>query len=36
MIIAGENNKINMKNAMLFIKDNHTYVNRISNILKFL
>jgi hypothetical protein len=30
------NNKINMREAMQFIKDKHTYVNRINNILKFL
>lgn len=36
MITAGENRKIDMKNAMLFVKDNHTYVNRVSNIMKFL
>ena len=28
--------KINMKEAMQFIKDKHTYINRINNILKFL
>jgi hypothetical protein len=36
LIDAASNNKINMKEAMLFIKDKHTYINRINNILKFL
>jgi hypothetical protein len=36
LIDAASNNKINMREAMLFIKDKHTYINRINNILKFL
>jgi hypothetical protein len=36
LVDAASNNKINMKEAMQFIKDKHTYINRINNILKFL
>ena len=36
LVDAASNNKINMKEAMQFIKDKHTYINRITNILKFL
>lgn len=36
LIDANVNGKINMKEAMQFIKDKHTYINRINNILKFL
>lgn len=36
LIDAERNNKVNMKEAMQFIKDKHTYINRINNILKFL
>jgi hypothetical protein len=36
LIDAERNDKINMKEAMHFIKDKHTYINRINNILKFL
>ena len=36
LIDAERGGKINMKEAMQFIKDKHTYINRINNILKFL
>lgn len=36
LVDAASSNKINIKEAMLFIKDKHTYINRINNILKFL
>jgi hypothetical protein len=36
LIEAERGKKINMKEAMQFIKDKHTYINRINNILKFL
>jgi hypothetical protein len=36
LIDAEINCKINMKESMQFIKDKHTYINRINNILKFL
>lgn len=36
LLDAASNSKINMKEAMMFIKDKHTYLNRINNILKFL
>jgi hypothetical protein len=36
LVDASSNKKINMKEAMMFIKDKHTYINRITNILKFL
>ena len=36
LINAERGGKINMKDAMQFIKDKHTYINRINNILKFL
>jgi hypothetical protein len=36
LIDAELNNKINMREAMLYVKDKHTYVNRIKTILKFL
>ena len=36
LIDAERGDKINMKEAMQFIKDKHTYINRINNILKFL
>jgi len=36
LIEAERGGKINMKEAMQFIKDKHTYINRINNILKFL
>jgi len=36
LVDAASNNKIKIKEAMKFIRDNHTYINRINNILKFL
>lgn len=36
LVDVASNNKVNMKEAMQFIKDKHTYINRITNILKFL
>jgi len=36
LIDAASNGKVNMREAMLFIKDKHTYINRVNNILKFL
>lgn len=36
LIDASSNKKVKMSEAMQFIKDKHTYVNRINNILKFL
>lgn len=36
LIEANVNGKIDMKGAMQFIKDKHTYINRINNIFKFL
>lgn len=36
LIQAERNKSINMKDAMMFVKDNHTYINRVNNILKFL
>lgn len=36
LVDVASNNKINMREAMQFIKDKHTYINRIKNILKFL
>jgi len=36
MIDYSSNNKIDMMEAMLFIKFNHTYVNRAKTILKLL
>lgn len=36
LLEAEINNKINMNEAMLYIKQNHTYINRIQNILKLL
>lgn len=36
LLDADSGNKINMKEAMLFVKENHTYINRINTILKFL
>lgn len=36
LVSVASSNKINMKEAMMFIKDKHTYINRINNILKFL
>lgn len=31
-----QNKTVNMKEAMSFVKNNHTYINRVNNILKFL
>ena len=36
LVDAASNNKVNMKEAMQFIKDKHTYINSITNILNFL
>lgn len=36
LVQAESSGSINMKEAMQFIKDKHTYVNRVNNILKFL
>lgn len=36
LVDVSSSNKIKMKEAMQFIKDNHTYINRINNIIKFL
>lgn len=36
LVNAASNNRINIKEAMQFIKDKHTYINRIKNILMFL
>jgi len=36
LVQAERSSSINMREAMQFIKDKHTYVNRINNILKFL
>lgn len=30
------NQSVNMKDAMTYVKDNHTFINRVQNILKFL
>lgn len=36
LLNAEQNRTINMKDAMMFVKDNHTFINRVNNILKFL
>jgi len=36
LLDAEMNNKINMKESMLYIRDNHTYINRVQNIIKLL
>lgn len=36
LLQAERNRSINMKEAMVFVRDNHTYINRVKNILKFL
>lgn len=36
LIDVASSEKINMREAMQFIKDKHTYINRVQNILKFL
>ena len=36
LLQAEKHNKIDMKNAMQFVKDKHTYVNRVKMLLKFL
>lgn len=36
LVDVASNKKINMKEAMMFIQDKHTYINRINNIFKFL
>jgi hypothetical protein len=36
LLNAEQNRSINMKDAMMFVRDNHTFINRVNNILKFL
>ncbi len=36
LLDAEMNQKVNMKEAMLYIKQNHTYINRVQNIIKLL
>lgn len=36
LLHAEQNRTINMKDAMMFVRDNHTFINRVNNILKFL
>jgi hypothetical protein len=36
LLDAEINNKVNMKESMLYVRDNHTYINRVQNILKLL
>jgi hypothetical protein len=36
LLESDKGSKIEMRMAMLFVKENHTYINRINNILKFL
>ena len=36
LLDAEMNNKINMRESMLYVRDNHTYINRVQNILKLL
>lgn len=36
LLDAERNKTVNMRDAMMFIKDNHTFINRVNNILKFL
>lgn len=36
LLNAEQNRTINMKDAMMFVRDNHTFINRVNNILKFL
>jgi hypothetical protein len=36
LIDAERNNKVDMKNAMLYVKNNHTFINRVNNLLKFI
>ena len=36
LLRADVNEEIDMRSAMLFVKENHTFINRVNNILKFL
>jgi hypothetical protein len=36
LLDAEMNNKINMRESMLYVRDNHTYINRVKNIIKLL
>lgn len=36
LLNAEQNRSINMRDAMSFVRDNHTFVDRVNNILKFL
>lgn len=36
LLSSEQNRSINMKDAMMFVRDNHTFINRVNNILKFL
>lgn len=36
LLNAEQNRTINMKDAMVFVRDKHTFINRVNNILKFL
>lgn len=36
LLDAEMNNKINMRESMLYVRDNHTYINRVQNIIKLL
>jgi hypothetical protein len=36
LLDAEMNNKINMRESMLYVRDNHTYINRVKNIVKLL
>lgn len=36
LLEADKESKIDMKEAMIFVKENHTYINRVNTILKFL
>jgi hypothetical protein len=36
LLEAEMNKTVNMKEAMTYVKEKHTYINRVNNILKFL
>jgi hypothetical protein len=36
LLNAEQNRAINMKDAMMFVRDNHTFINRVNTILRFL
>ena len=36
LLDAEMNQKVNMKEAMIFVKENHTFINRIQNLMRFI